>query len=727
MGKNPCSAYSLLPIDRPRIQVELPIDHFRLLGVSPSAEAETMLRTLQLRIDRPPSQGFTHEALQQRAELLRLSADLLTDPARRRDYEAALLDLGQEHPGETAGLDLSFTRELAGLILLWEASAPHEAFQLARQALQPPQAPALGSNREADLALLAALACRDASRQDQESRRYESAAGLLTEGMQLLQRVGKLADQRQAMEQELQQLTPYRVLDLLSRDLAEQVARQQGLEMLDQLVTERGGLEGTAFSEDSGGLSQGEFELFFQQIRRFLTAQEQLDLYKRWQRSGSSDAAFLQVMALTAAGFSRRKPERLDEARQQLSQLTIDGLDLLPLQGCLDLLLGDVDRAQNRMLASADNDLQQWLLKHPGDDLAALCDYCRAWLKRDVLPGFRDVDAEAVDLEAWFADRDVQAFVERLERIEGRQLSQSTDRSPASAMGDEPLPAFPLDPDGTLPLPLTDAALGLAADGTTGQAPPTEATGDDPDADVSLGWRDQFDRLPRPQWSMPRWSLPQWSMPEFTLPRLEPANKPLMVGSAVFAGVVVLVGAFSLVGLKDQSQTTAEPSDKTEQPQTTPQTSASLQPPQATLQPERNDRPGRYGLKATEPSADQLQGLLQTWLNRKAAVLSGGSLANARLADVARSGLLDQVQNERTRDAAAGTTQKVEASITSMDVVSSTPTRIELRAQVAYRDERLNGAGKVIERTSATTYPITYVLGRDADQWRLEAYWRTKN
>ena len=89
MGKNPCSAYSLLPIDRPRIQVELPIDHFRLLGVSPSAEAETMLRTLQLRIDRPPSQGFTHEALQQRAELLRLSADLLTDPARRRDYEAA--------------------------------------------------------------------------------------------------------------------------------------------------------------------------------------------------------------------------------------------------------------------------------------------------------------------------------------------------------------------------------------------------------------------------------------------------------------------------------------------------------------------------------------------------------------------------------------------------------------------------------------------------------------
>ena len=67
--------------------VELPIDHFRLLGVSPSAETESVLRTLQLRLDRCPNQGFTHEVLMQRAELLRLSADLLSDAARRQDYE----------------------------------------------------------------------------------------------------------------------------------------------------------------------------------------------------------------------------------------------------------------------------------------------------------------------------------------------------------------------------------------------------------------------------------------------------------------------------------------------------------------------------------------------------------------------------------------------------------------------------------------------------------------
>ena len=67
--------------------MELPLDHFRLLGVSPVANTEVVLRTLQQRLDRGPGPGFTAEALQARAELLRASADLLGDPKRRQDYE----------------------------------------------------------------------------------------------------------------------------------------------------------------------------------------------------------------------------------------------------------------------------------------------------------------------------------------------------------------------------------------------------------------------------------------------------------------------------------------------------------------------------------------------------------------------------------------------------------------------------------------------------------------
>ena len=440
--------------------VELPIDHFRLLGVSPSAETESVLRTLQLRLDRCPDQGFTHEVLMQRAELLRLSADLLSDAARRQDYESTLLELGRDHPEETAGLEMPSSREVAGLMLLWEAHAPHESFQLARQVLQPPQAPALGSGRESDLALLAALSCRDAARQDHDQRRYESAAGLLTEGLQLLQRMGKLPDHRQQLQMDLEQLTPYRILDLLSRDLAEQSARQEGLVMLETFVQNRGGLEGGAAAElPAAGMDQGSFELFFQQIRRFLTVQEQVDLYGRWERFGSSDASFLSVMALAAAGFSQRKPERIQDARGKLQSLVLVGLDLNPFLGCMDLLLGDVDRALEHVHASPDADLQEWLANHPSDDLAALFDYCRSWLARDVLPGYRDVDAQVVDLEAWFADRDVQAYVERLERQEGRSVV-TPDPSAASVSDKDwsfgNLPPIGLDPEGSMPLSFGD-------------------------------------------------------------------------------------------------------------------------------------------------------------------------------------------------------------------------------------------------------------------------------
>ena len=72
--------------------MELPLDHFRLIGVSPSATSEEILRAFQLRLDKTPDEGFTYEVLTQRSELLRLTADLLTDPESRREYENLLLN-----------------------------------------------------------------------------------------------------------------------------------------------------------------------------------------------------------------------------------------------------------------------------------------------------------------------------------------------------------------------------------------------------------------------------------------------------------------------------------------------------------------------------------------------------------------------------------------------------------------------------------------------------------
>ena len=719
--------------------VELPIDHFRLLGVSPSAETESVLRTLQLRLDRCPDQGFTHEVLMQRAELLRLSADLLSDAARRQEYESTLLKLGRDHPEETAGLEMPSSREVAGLMLLWEAHAPHETFQLTRQVLQPPQAPALGSGRESDLALLAALSCRDAARQDQDQRRYESAAGLLTEGLQLLQRMGKLPDHRQRLQTDLEQLTPYRILDLLSRDLAEQTARQEGLVMLETFVQNRGGLEGGAAELTTAGMDQGSFELFFQQIRRFLTVQEQVDLYGRWERFGSSDASFLSVMALAAAGFSQRKPERIQDARGKLQALVLVGLDLNPLLGCMDLLLGDVDRALEHVHASPDADLQEWLANHPSDDLAALFDYCRSWLGRDVLPGYRDVDAQVVDLEAWFADRDVQAYVERLERKEGRSVvSADPSATPVSEsdwnFGN--LPPLGLDPEGAMPLSFGDVDPFPEDSSDPGEE---EARGSGLRRIIPLAWtnlnirRPSLSRLSLSRLSMSKLSLSRMSVSRMSLPRLSlsrlSVNRPswpqprrsVLIGSGVV--VVLVVVGFSLVGLRREAQQqTASTATTNPTEEALPTEDVVSSEPKATLKQER-PKPNELiaPLAVEKPSEVQLQALLQTWLDLKATALSQNGDTES-LVEVARPVLVGRVRDQQAALLRDGLVQKVQASITSIQTVSSTPSRIEVRAQLTYRDQTLNDQGEVVDETPAGNLPVTYILGRDPDGWRLQAY-----
>ena len=649
--------------------MDLPIDHFRLLGVSPSAGPEAILRRLETRCDSPPDQGFTHEALLQRADLLRRSADLLTDPADRAEYEAALLRLSESHPNGTVGLDLPTSSEVAGLILLWEAHGALEAFQLARQGLQPPQAPALGSGREADLTLLAALACRNAALEEQEQRRYESAAQLLIEGIQLQQRMGKLPDQQRRLENDLQGLTPFRILDLLSRDLGDQASHQQGLTLLDELVVARGGLEAADVDDDQpGSLSQEDFESFFHQIRRFLTVQEQIDLFSRWFEGGAADAGFLTVLALTAAGFSRRKPEFLEQARDRMQTLANADLDPMPLLGCLDLLLGNVKDADRHFAVLRDPDLQAWFLNHPGDRLAAQCEYCRAWLERDVLPGYRDVDASGADLDAWFADRDVQGFVDRLDRKASRQI-------------------------GAEEMTLAWASAGDAALGESSEPAESDQEVDSEDADATPLWQQ-------------RW--------------VRPAAAVLALVGITVAGSALLRRNWNPAPLLPE--TASRPAEEKQVEETleldavsSPVDDEPVASLKAGLEPSAPSEP----LVSDAPTEAELQSLLQGWLDAKALTLSG---QQADLSVVAREPLVKRVELERAADQAAGRSKSIDAAITTIEVVDRKPQRIELLAQVAYSDRLQAADGTVIEETAPTDFIVTYVLGRDGTQWLLHDY-----
>ena len=653
------------------VLVDLPIDHFRLLGVSPSANPDAVLRKLQSRTDAPPDQGFTHEVLRQRDELLRRSADLLVDPVSRAEYETTLLQLSESHPGDTVGLDLSASHEVAGLILLWEANAALETFHLVRQALQPPQAPALGSSREADLTLLAALACRDAALDEQRQRRYETAATLLREGIELQIRMGKLPDQQDNLQQELEALTPYRILDLVSRDLADQESHQSGLRLLDRLVTDRGGLDGRESLGQVAGLSQDDFEPFFKQIRRFLTVQEQIDLFRRWFEQGSVEAGCLSVFALTAAGFSRRKPERLEEARDLLTTLSAPDLDPMPMLGCLDLLLGNVAEASRHFEALQSPELRDWFAQRDGDDLAAQCEYCRAWLEQDVLPGYRDVEASGIDLDAWFADRDVQAYVDRLDRQASRRLGSTESLEPL-----------------------------IPADLWKGNEPAASFVAEDLEPQ-SEGGRSFVDLLASVA---------------------DHGQRLLVRRSVQLAGAAVVVTGLAVVGIA--SWRSSEPSVPMDAPVVvTPEPLEPELDPEPVGEPELKAelrRPVQVSpLTDDAPALKDLQALVQAWLDAKASILSGET---ADLSDISRDRLKQRVDAERAADSAAGRHQVIDATVTSAQPVSADPNRIEILAQVEYSDRTLDAAGAVTAETAPVSLDIRYVFGRDGQQWRLHEY-----
>jgi hypothetical protein len=149
--------------------------------------------------------------------------------------------------------------------------------------------------------------------------------------------------------------------------------------------------------------------------------------------------------------------------------------------------------------------------------------------------------------------------------------------------------------------------------------------------------------------------------------------------------------------------------------------------PLATLQPEQPlDRPIEP-ITNDVPSEQQLEDLVQGWLNAKANALAGQTNAvpeavSSQISTVARDRLLRRVQAERTADAALGRTKTIKASVTSVDVVSRTPRRIAVKAEVDYSDQTLDRSGTVIDQTPPGALTVTYVLGRDGKEWKLHEY-----
>lgn len=388
--------------------MKLPIDNFALLGVGLGTDSPGVLRALQKKIEKPGVNCVNEKTLQKRKEILMRASKTLLDKQLREKYEDDL----KSNSEKEKGFEVDEEEEVAGLMLLLEEGYSEDCLQLSTEIRFRNGYFGGSSVKERELEMLIDDATLKTAEGYKGRRHYEKAAYIIER--RLKEKVGGIGEikTKDKLEKELIQLRPYLILDLVSRQNSEK-KRKFGITLLEDLIKRRGGLD----EKSDEVMRQEEFVSFLRQIRMYLTIQEQIDFFQKQGSKGSQIGSFLSGIALTASGFSQRKPERLEEAITVLKEINRNELE--PIIGNIYLLLGDIKTAGSKFSTFAEPDLKDWCREITPETLGQMCAWCEEWLRRDVLSGYKDIDMEP-DIDAYFNDKDVVEYIEKRDKPDSK-------------------------------------------------------------------------------------------------------------------------------------------------------------------------------------------------------------------------------------------------------------------------------------------------------------------
>ncbi|MGI0494349.1 IMS domain-containing protein [Alkalinema pantanalense CENA528] len=430
--------------------MRIPLDYYRILGLPIQAPAEQLKqahhdRTLQL-----PRREYSEAAVEARRALLDEGYAVLSEPAQRQAYDARFLtpaydpDLGLavEEMGDgtatprsesssetyTPHIDIAEKHLIGALLILQELGEYELVLKVGRPYLSSGNASLktgqFGDPKVAlaDIVLTIALACLELGREQWQQGQYETAAEALETGQELLLRENLFAGVRGEIQSDLLRLRPYRILELLARPNENHLDRKKGITLLQDMLRERNGIDGNG--DDQSGLSIDDFLRFVQQLRDYLTAEEQQVLFEEEAKRPSAVATYLAVYALLARGFAEHQPALIRRAKHMLMKLG-GRQDVHLEQAVCALLLGQTEEASRVLELSQEHEPLAFIREQSQgapDLLPGLCLYAERWLQEEVFPHFRDLVTRRVSLKDYFADGQVQAYLEELP-TEGETLN----------------------------------------------------------------------------------------------------------------------------------------------------------------------------------------------------------------------------------------------------------------------------------------------------------------
>ncbi|TYQ28059.1 DUF4101 domain-containing protein [Pseudanabaena sp. UWO311] len=439
--------------------MRVPLDCYRILGLTHLSGLDKVHQAHRDRLLSMPRREYSDAAIASRKRIIDKAYETLTDRDRlSASSEGDALEVDSDRPVLTLPPQIEADeKDFAGLLLiLYELGESEKVLSLAKPYYDPEEAEyqsARISPHDPDLLLSVSLSYLDLGREYWKQGQYESAASSLESAQEILLREGLFLSIRSEIQADLFRLRPYRILELLASPDNHTEAHRKGMSLLQEMLEARRGIDGSG--NDYSSLGIDDFLRFIQQLRSYMTAIEQQTLFEEEARRPSSVATYLAVYALIARGFSQRQPALIRRAKGLLVKLSAKQ-DIYLEKAVCALLLGQTEEASAAIDQSGEDDQIAYIRQNSEgapDLLPGLCLYSERWLQEEVYPHFRDLMSQIVSLKDYFADEQVQAYLEELPNT-GAMSSEWTspvggDRLSAMSSLDESPPAnrdFDLNP-----------------------------------------------------------------------------------------------------------------------------------------------------------------------------------------------------------------------------------------------------------------------------------------
>ncbi len=398
--------------------MRVPLDCYRILGLTHLSGLDKIHQAHRDRLLSMPRREYSDAAIASRKRIIDKAYETLVEGSQA--IVASTLD---EPTSDRPNLNLppqieADEKDFSGLLLiLYELGESEKVLALAKPYYDPEEAEyqsARISPHDPDLLLSVSLSFLDLGREYWKQGQYELAATSLEAAQEILLREGLFLSIRSEIQADLFRLRPYRILELLATPDNHTSEHRRGMSLLQEMLDARRGIDGSG--NDYSSLGIDDFLRFIQQLRSYMTAIEQQTLFEEEARRPSSVATYLAVYALIARGFSQRQPALIRRAKGLLVKLSAKQ-DIYLEKAVCALLLGQTEEASAAIDNSSEEDQIAFIRQNSEgapDLLPGLCLYSERWLQEEVYPHFRDLMSQIVSLKDYFADEQVQAYLEEL-------------------------------------------------------------------------------------------------------------------------------------------------------------------------------------------------------------------------------------------------------------------------------------------------------------------------